>query len=162
MIRTTLRAYALVITSRSRDPPDLPGRSSYTLEAGQPTPAWSFTSASPHRVFIVLNRYGNINPFSIAYAVRPRLRTRLTLSGLTLLRKPWVFGVRVSRPHSRYSFRHNHFCFVQHTLSVHLHPRAERSPTRCACAQIRSFGGRLESRTLSAQDPLTSELLRTL
>ena len=73
------------------------------------------------------NRYGNINPFSIAYAVRPRLRTRLTLSGLTLLRKPWVFGVRVSRPHSRYSFRHNHFCAVQHTLPVHLHP-AQNAP----------------------------------
>jgi hypothetical protein len=69
-----------------------------------------------------LDRYGNINPFSIAYAVRPRLRTRLTLSGLTLLRKPWVFGVQVSRLHSRYSFRHNHFRDVQHTLPVHLHP----------------------------------------
>ena len=28
--------------------------------------------------------------------------------------------------------------------------------------RIQSFGGGLESRTLSAQDPLTSELLRTL
>ena len=32
--------------------------------------------------------YGNVDPFSIAYAFRPRLRTRLTLSGLTFLRKP--------------------------------------------------------------------------
>ena len=32
--------------------------------------------------------YGNIDPFSIAYAFRPRLRSRLTLSGLTFLRKP--------------------------------------------------------------------------
>jgi hypothetical protein len=32
--------------------------------------------------------YGNIDPFSIAYALRPRLRSRLTLSGLTFLRKP--------------------------------------------------------------------------
>ena len=32
--------------------------------------------------------YGNIRPFSIAYALRPRLRVRLTLSRLALLRKP--------------------------------------------------------------------------
>jgi hypothetical protein len=32
--------------------------------------------------------YGNIDPFSIAYALQPRLRSRLTLSGLTFLRKP--------------------------------------------------------------------------
>ena len=32
--------------------------------------------------------YRNVNLFSIAYAFRPRLRTRLTLSGLAFLRKP--------------------------------------------------------------------------
>ena len=46
--------------------------------------------------------YGNINPFSIAYAFRPQLRVRLTLSRLTLLRKPWIFGVQVSRLNCRY------------------------------------------------------------
>src|SRR5258705_12764719 len=60
--------------------------------------------------------YGNIDPFSITYASRPRLRVRLTLSGLTLLRKPWVFGDQVSRLVSRYSFRHNHFWFVDCSL----------------------------------------------
>ena len=104
----------------------------------------------------------NIDLLSIGYAFRPHLRVRLTLSGLTFLRKPWVFGGRVSRPSSRYSFRHNHFCFVQPTLPVDLHPTAERSPTRRPCGRIHSFGGGLQSRTLSAQDPLTSELLRTL
>ena len=72
----------------------------------------------------------NINLLPIGYAFRPHLRVRLTLSGLTFLRKPWVFGERVSRPFSRYSFRHNHFCFVDPTLSVGLHSKAERSPTR--------------------------------
>ena len=72
----------------------------------------------------------NIDLLSIGYAFRPRLRVRLTLSGLTFLRKPWVFGGRVSRPSSRYSFRHNHFCVVQPTLPVDLQPKAERSPTR--------------------------------
>ena len=32
--------------------------------------------------------YGNINPLSIAYASRPRLRVRLTLGGFTFPRKP--------------------------------------------------------------------------
>jgi hypothetical protein len=32
--------------------------------------------------------YRNINLFPIDYAFQPRLRDRLTLSGLTLLRKP--------------------------------------------------------------------------
>ena len=72
----------------------------------------------------------NIDLLSIGYAFRPRLRVRLTLSGLTFLRKPWVFGERVSHPFSRYSFRHNHFCFVDSTLPIELHPTAERSPTR--------------------------------
>ena len=104
----------------------------------------------------------NIDLLSIGYAFRPRLRVRLTLSGLTFLRKPWAFGERVSHPFSRYSFRHNHFCVVDLTLPVRLLPKAERSPTRSSFDEIQSFGGELESRTLSAQDPLTSELLRTL
>jgi len=67
--------------------------------------------------------YRNVRLFSIAYAFRPRLRVRLTLSGLTLLRKPWAFGERVSRPFSRYSFRHTHFRLVQQFLPNHLRPK---------------------------------------
>ena len=36
----------------------------------------------------VFGWYGNIDPFAIAYAFRPRLRTRLTLIRLTLIRNP--------------------------------------------------------------------------
>jgi hypothetical protein len=36
--------------------------------------------------------YGNINPLAIDYALRPRLRSRLTLSRRTLLRKPCAIG----------------------------------------------------------------------
>jgi len=36
--------------------------------------------------------YGNINPLAIDYALRPRLRSRLTLSRRTLLRKPYAIG----------------------------------------------------------------------
>lgn len=35
--------------------------------------------------------YRNLNLSSIAYAFRPRLRSRLTLSGRAFLRKPWAF-----------------------------------------------------------------------
>ncbi len=44
----------------------------------------------------VATRYWNINQLSIAYACRPRLRSRLTLSRLALLRNPWTFGGGVS------------------------------------------------------------------
>jgi hypothetical protein len=89
--------------------------------------------------------YRNVDLFSIAYAFRPRLRVRLTLSGLTFLRKPWVFGEQVSRLFYRYSCRHNHFRFVQRLLSRHLHPTTERSPTKSGHhrPEVRSFGTRL-------------------
>src|SRR5437588_3119076 len=42
--------------------------------------------------------YRNINLLAIDYAFRPRLRTRLTLSRRTLLRKPWAIGGGDSHP----------------------------------------------------------------
>ena len=41
-------------------------------------------------------RVRNINPLSIDYACRPRLRSRLTLGGLTCPRNPWSSGGHVS------------------------------------------------------------------
>jgi hypothetical protein len=41
---------------------------------------------------------GNINPLTIDYAFRPRLRSRLTLSRRTLLRNPWTIGGGDSHP----------------------------------------------------------------
>ena len=38
----------------------------------------------------------------------------------------------------------------------------QNAPLPDVFRRIQSFGGKLESRTLSAQNPLTSELLRTL
>ena len=49
---------------------------------------------------------GILNPFAIAYASRPRLRTRLTLFRLTLNRNPWAYGGRASHPSYRYSCLH--------------------------------------------------------
>src|SRR5690606_11776552 len=40
--------------------------------------------------------YGNINPLSIDYACRPRLRSRLTLGGSACPRNPWSSGAEVS------------------------------------------------------------------
>ncbi len=51
---------------------------------------------------------GNINPMSIGYALGPRLRSRLTLGGLTFPRKPCAFGGQASHLSCRYSFRHSH------------------------------------------------------
>jgi hypothetical protein len=50
----------------------------------------------PPSVIAVGTWYRNINLLAIAYACRPRLRSRLTLSRLALLRNPWAFGGRVS------------------------------------------------------------------
>src|SRR6516225_5494448 len=61
------------------------------------TIAWvSLAYPVPPSVIAVGTWYRNINLFSIAYAFRPRLRPRLTLSRLALLRNPWAFGGRVS------------------------------------------------------------------
>ena len=64
-----------------------------------------------------------------------------------------------------YSFRHTHFPALHPgSLEGASMPR-ERSPTMLPLRKvtsIRSFGGEFESRPLSAQIHLTSELLRTL
>jgi hypothetical protein len=46
----------------------------------------------------LLRGYGNINPLSIDYASRPRLRPRLTQGGLAWPWNPWSSGGRVSHP----------------------------------------------------------------
>ena len=75
--------------------PDLPGTSAYGLEPGYPSPGRAILL----RPSITRTcRYRNMNRFSIDYAFRPRLRCRLTLGGITWPRKPWAFGVWVSRP----------------------------------------------------------------
>jgi hypothetical protein len=92
--------------------------------------------------------YGNINPFAIGYAFRPRLRSRLTLSRRTLLRKPWTIGGGDSHPScvthagiltSRRSTTAHAIASPQTgTLSYRSHrPQAARS---------HSFGGWLEPR----------------
>jgi hypothetical protein len=119
------------------------------------------------------HEHGNINPLSIDYACRPRLRSRLTLGGTTWPRNPWSFGGRDS--HSAFA---THACILTHTPST---PGSPRSFTGCATlpyptpqlhkhANVKAGPNGvatasavcLSPATLSAQDHLTSELLRTL
>src|SRR5262249_28580184 len=68
---------------------------------------------------------GIFNLLSIVYALRPRLRSRLTLGGRTCPRKPWVYGglefhqaYRYSCLHSLLSQLHTGFrqCFCAATM----------------------------------------------
>lgn len=52
---------------------------------------------------------GILSLLSIVYALRPRLRSRLTLGGRTFPRKPWVYGGQEFNLSYRYSCLHPHF-----------------------------------------------------
>ena len=88
-------------------------------------------STSPRRPprFNLHGGCGNINPLPIDYACRPRLRSRLTLGGLTFPRKPCAFGGWASHPSYRYSFRHTHSPALHGSSPVPLRRRWRRSPT---------------------------------
>ena len=77
--------------------PDLPGARPTGLSVGNHRHG-SLTLPRPPFGVTRKTRYRNINLLAIAYAFRPRLRSRLTLSRLALLRKPWAFGGGVSHP----------------------------------------------------------------
>ncbi len=130
--------------------------------------------ASPRSAWARQGGYGNINPLSIDYACRPRLRSRLTLGGLAWPRNPWSSGGGVSHP----SFA-THACiltrvastagslrrFPRHTTlpypSAHLDcAGVARQPGICANATASAVC--LSPAKLSARNHLTSELLRTL
>src|SRR6185436_725720 len=75
-------------------------------------------------------RCRNINRLSIDYAYRPRLRSRLTLGGVTWPRKPYAYGERASHSLYRYSCPQNHLHRPLPTLSRRLVSPMERSPTQ--------------------------------
>src|SRR5207342_149809 len=119
----------------------------------------------PPSVITVSTWYRNINLLAIGYAFRPRLRSRLTLSRRTLLRKPWTIGGGDSHP-----------SFVTHAgiltsqastaglsrrfISLRTLSYRARDPegSRAPAASVAS----LSPVTFSAPEHLTSELLRTL
>jgi hypothetical protein len=69
--------------------------------------------ALPGSIWAFFCGYGNINPLSIDYACRPRLRSRLTLGGLAWPRNPWSFGGGVS--HSSFA---THACILTRVPST--------------------------------------------
>ena len=86
------------------------------------------------------------------YAFRPRLRSRLTLGGMTLPRKPWVYGEGDSHPLYRYLCRHYHSHTVQKGYSLGCLRSAFTPvwdaplPLLIRRSATRSFGTNLESR----------------
>lgn len=76
-----------------------------------------------------LRKYGNVDPLSIGYALRPGLRIRLTPGGRTCPGKPWDSGDRDSHPAFRYSCPHNRWWTVHGRLRAPLRPCPPRSPT---------------------------------
>ena len=121
--------------------------------------------ASPGSIWALFRGYGNINPLSIDYACRPRLRSRLTLGGLAWPRNPWSSGGGVS--HSPFA---THACiltrvastaglprrFTRHTThpypSTRLHNKTSLEADRiCEC---HSFGGVLEPRYIVGAESL--------
>ena len=122
----------------------------------------------------LLRGYGNINPLSIDYASRPRLRPRLTQGGLAWPWNPWSSGGRVSHP----AFA-THACILTRATSTassrcgfpgdttlpypptHLHTTGH-APVRSSRVSATASAVCLSPATLSARNHLTSELLRTL
>src|SRR5580704_15489213 len=100
-------------------PPASPLRLAYYQSGSQSQPTSPEGSvsidglASPDSAWALLSGYGNINPLSIDYACRPRLRSRLTLGGLACPRNPWSFGGGVSHP----SFA-THACILTRVAST--------------------------------------------
>ena len=105
-------------------------------------------------------RNRNINLLSFAYASRPPLRYRLTLGGLTFPRNPWAFGEQVFHLLFRYSCRHYLFRLVQ-SSSRSTFNLSRNAPLPLLAEPVASVVC-LSPVELSAQNRLTSELLRTL
>src|SRR3954468_11740278 len=122
----------------------------------------------------LLRGYGNINPSSIDYASRPRLRPRLTQGGSAWPWNPWSSGGRGSHPSCA-----THACILTRATSTagslrrfpgdttlpypptHLHEKITslRGVDRVSATASAVC---LSPATLSARNHLTSELLRTL
>ena len=99
---------------RGRDVIGLPGKLSALRHGGNYRPD-PIRPGVPGR-FNLPAGWRNINRLSIGYALGPRLRSRLTLGGLTFPRKPCAFGGRASHPSCRYSFRHTHSTALHRSL----------------------------------------------
>ena len=170
-LHTALHAYPGTTTGRDHLPSCVTPSLNYYPSRSQ-TPhhqpesrqhfAWLVRQGSS---WALLRGYGNINPLSIDYASRPRLRPRLTQGGLAWPWNPWSSGGRVS--HSSFA---THACiltrvastagsprrFSRHTTlpypSTRLHNQIKSGRgSKCEC---HSFGGVLEPRYIVGAEPL--------
>jgi hypothetical protein len=148
-----------------------PGRAIHCFRPEGRLSFWHLASLGS--TWALFRGYGNINPLSIDYACRPRLRSRLTLGGLAWPRNPWSFGGGVS--HSPFA---THACILTRAASTAGSPRRFtprttlpypstrlHTPTNEGadhCVNATASVVCLSPATLSARDHLTSELLRTL
>ena len=98
-------------------------------------------------------RFRNINLIAIDYALRPRLRIRLTLRGLALRRNPWAFGEGASHSLYRYSCQHSHSPYLHGPLPDRFTDLGD-APLPLGLRQTRSFGARLEPRYIFAAGTL--------
>ena len=121
--------------------------------------------ASLGSAWAFLRGYGNINPLSIDYACRPRLRSRLTLGGLAWPRNPWSSGGGVS--HSPFA---THACILTRVASTagslrrfHRHTTLPYPSTHLAgtpkgvgglTRECHGFGGVLEPRYIVGAESL--------
>lgn len=110
----------------------------------------------------LIHGYGNINPLSIDYACRPRLRSRLTLGGLAWPRNPWSSGGQGSHLPYRYSCLHSHSPTLHHQITLWLHRMRDAPLPNQLALTAAASAVCLSPATLSAHNHLTSELLRTL
>ena len=104
--------------------------------------------------------YRNINLLAIGYAFRPRLRSRLTLSRRTLLRKPWTIGEGDSHP-----FLATHAGILtsgSSTAGFRRRFTGTGTLSYRSQSELTASEGGLSPVEFSAPEHLTSELLRTL
>ena len=104
----------------------------------------------------------NLDRLSISFPPRVRIRSRLTLSRLASLRKPWAYGVNIS---IFIVVTYAYIFFSGCSRMSHGTPstRPQCSPTDCTSQyQSQSFGCGLDARSSSMRRRSTSELLRTL
>ena len=129
----------------------------YDLQRAFPSARGSVTSRSQG---CQQGRRRNLNRLVIGYPLRVPLSPRLTLRRLTLLRKPWVFGVNVS---TFIVVTYAYIFFSSRSSNPHESPSRLTGmlPYRCISAS-HSFGSGLDARSSSTQLRSTSELLRTL
>ena len=131
----------------------------YALQRAIPSARSSVTSRS---LACLHSRRRNLNRLVIRSPLRVSLSPRLTLSRLTLLRNPWVFGVYVS---TYIVVTYAYIFFSSRSSIPHRTPSRLTGMLPYRCVRIHtshSFGDGLDARSSSTQLRSTSELLRTL